>query len=107
MSISTETQTDPVHDSNLVLNFGKYKGKNVCDLLDVDDKYISYLLSDKASQYLTPDLKDFIVKNLATQIKLCFGKHAYKTYPVVKSVDPQYFQWLLKQRPEDAWLRNI
>lgn len=75
-----------------VLSFGKHLGKNVDDLLGVDDGYIQFLARELNAK---PQLCDYIRTELLAKTKIQFGKYRQdKPFEWIKTNDPPYWQWL-------------
>ena len=80
------------------LNFGKYKGKTVKEVIETDWQYIKWAVID--SQNLLANVEDIIkyhdsiVKLLLPNSVIAFGKYKGRTIGEILQADPQYLKWM-------------
>ena len=79
--------------TNLVLCFGKYKTRNIQDILVIDKSYCRWLINHP---YTTEDIKKYIQDNSDNVYTMTWGKHKNKDIPWIKENDSKYFEWLCK-----------
>ncbi len=78
---------------NLVLRFGKYKTRNIQDILSIDKSYCRWLINHP---YTTEDVKAYIQSNSDDEYSMTWGKYKNKSIPWIKENDSKYFDWLCK-----------
>ena len=77
-----------------IIQFGKYKGKNISEIISSDPKYCIWTLS-KSFIDNYPEIKKIIESNFKIDdIILWFGKHKNKSLTWIKENDNKYIQWL-------------
>lgn len=83
-------------NENEIILFGKYRSKNIYDIIQDDPKYCQWLLSNKQILETYPEMKrileDVFIDN--DDIYLHFGRHKNKTLTWVKTNDPKYLIYL-------------
>ncbi len=95
MSIHLINMTTPftILDSNSVLQFGKYKGRSVQDLIEFDSPYLGWLRTKPWAQSCEPLMS--LIRDIEIG-DLRWGKHKGKTLRWIKQSDPGYIAWLRK-----------
>lgn len=77
--------------SELLLTFGKYKSRNIQDILSIDKSYCRWLINHP---YTTEEVKEYIKNNSNDEYTMNWGKHKGKSIPWIKENDRKYFDWL-------------
>lgn len=81
-----------------VISFGKYKGKTIKEIIDIDWQYIEWAVLQ--SQRLYADVEaivkyhDSIIVSLKPSDLMPFGKYKGQTLASVYETDVQYLKWL-------------
>ena len=109
----------PIHKASEVLPFGKYKGKTYADIYKQDPQYIYWLM--ETDPYFKIDVLEIIGKQpnsederqsmldaeykrifpyVTLETVLSFGKYKGKSLSEIKEIDPNYFEWLLRNNIE-------
>lgn len=81
------------------LDFGKYKGKSIETVYDIDQGYSRWLFNQDLLISEKPEIKEFLSSKLDSNDKsylLSWGKHKSKTIKWVFDNDKQYFTWMSK-----------
>ena len=85
--------------SDTVLNFRKFRGKNIAEVYETDIGYAKWLYSQELLIGLKPTIKEFLqLKFHGTDMGyvMRWGKHSGKSIQCVKSNDSKYIDWLSK-----------
>jgi hypothetical protein len=84
-----------------ILNLGKYKGKTIQEVYDIDQGYSRWLLNQELLINDEPEIKEFLSSKFDSNDKsylLTWGRHKSKTIKWVFDNDKQYFSWLAKNQ---------
>jgi uncharacterized protein (DUF3820 family) len=100
LSIVGEPTSEPVKVLGLddVLDFGKYKGKKLCEIIINDWQYIKWAVL--GSQRLFVDIEEIVayheanMPKLTPSDKMTFGKYKGRSILEVYKEDQQYLRWL-------------
>ena len=100
LSIVGEPTSEPVKVLELddVLDFGKYKGKKLCEIIINDWQYIKWAVL--GSQRLFVDIEEIVayheanMPKLTPSDKMTFGKYKGRSILEVYKEDQQYLRWL-------------
>jgi uncharacterized protein (DUF3820 family) len=100
LSIVGEPTVEPINVLGLddVIDFGKYKGKKLREVIVSDWQYIKWAIL--GSQRLFVDVEEIIAYHeantpkLAPADKMMFGKYKGRTLQEVFEEDQQYLRWL-------------
>lgn len=87
--------------SEFIIDFGKYRNKNIAAFLECDNSYFKWLLKAGMSDK-QPGLTDYLKTHILEDIGyvLTFGKHRNKPLCWVFEHDKQYCLWLKKNMSE-------
>ena len=77
------------------INFGKYKGLNIDELIENDYNYIKWV----NNQPFTPDdmkayINEKLIKIKSPGYLMKWGKYKNKSIPVINELDKFYIEWL-------------
>lgn len=104
----------PKRDPNFKIEFGKYKGKTIGEIYEVDPKYIYWLMEQdhyfRVDFYAllnipedSPNVESIIEAEInrvfpkaTVDNAITFGKYKGKTFREIYLVDPAYFDWFLR-----------
>lgn len=104
----------PRRKADFVIEFGKYKGKTIKEIYDIDAQYIYWLMEQ--DHYFRIDFysllnipsdaintKDIIKAEIdrvfpkaMVDSRISFGKYNGKTYREIFTIDPNYINWFLQ-----------
>jgi uncharacterized protein (DUF3820 family) len=84
------------------LGFGKYKGREIAELAEVDSKYLIWLYT---CDWVNDDTKNEIAEQFDS-MTLGFGRHQGETVNSVKDKDPSYYKWLTKPFVSNQFANN-
>ena len=82
----------------MIFTFGKYKYRNIDDILNIDEKYLRWVIK---LPLIGDEFRNEIIKKLPQEeeedksYKLKFGKYKGISLNVIKNEDPKYIQYLL------------
>ena len=82
-------------NENYIIQFGKYKSKNIVDICDLNPSYCQWLLKQPLlNKY--PDIKEYLEEKLVDQNEhyMTFGKYKGKALSDIKKNDPKYIDYL-------------
>lgn len=82
-----------------IVNFGKYKGKTIPEIYEIDQQYCKWLYPQEILIGEYPEIKKFLdSKFLGTDMSyvMTWGKHVRRTIVWIKTNDSSYFDWLMK-----------
>ena len=82
-------------NENFIIQFGKYKSKNIVDILDLNPNYCQWLLKQPLlNKY--PDIKEYLEEKLINPNEhyMTFGKYKGKALSDIKKNDPKYIDYL-------------
>lgn len=88
--------TEPSTEDWKIIQFGRYKGKKITDILNSHPSYCKWLTTQSLIMEQYPKFKDLFdleFKNKDDYF-LNFGKHKNKSLIYVNNVDKKYTQWL-------------
>ncbi|DAZ93876.1 TPA: hypothetical protein N0F65_008142 [Lagenidium giganteum] len=84
-----------------LLNFGKYKGKTIEEVFDMDRNYCAWLLPEEILIGHLPDIRKFLEEKLEdadmTMI-MKWGKYKGKSIKWIHDSDKSYLDWLLTNK---------
>ncbi len=107
MSDSNEAQViSTTQNISPILRLKKHKGKTMDQVLDEDNWYIGYLLSDDAATYLSVEEKTYLKEHLSHKVK-SVGKYSQLTWSEVKQTNPGMIKWFLLRNPSWTWLNDL
>lgn len=86
-----------------IISFGRHKGKCLDEIALEDPPYLTYLLT--TTEYIKPHQRDYILKNLISDVKLGFGKYANETFGDLLLSDPKYLEWMAA-KTKHVWLSS-
>ena len=82
-------------NENYIIQFGKYKSKNIVDISDLNPNYCNWLLKQPLlNKY--PDIKEFLEEKFIdpNEHYMTFGKYKNKALSEIKKNDPKYIDYL-------------
>lgn len=79
-----------------VINFGKYKGKKIDDLLLENPKYLHWVYTQVENDERKYVNMRYKLASASGHIRFPFGKYKHKTIKHVYSEDRSYFLWCMK-----------
>tara|TARA_R110000823_G_scaffold99531_2_gene214812 strand:+ start:2853 stop:3191 length:339 start_codon:yes stop_codon:yes gene_type:complete len=82
-------------NENFIIQFGKYKSKNIVDIFDLNPNYCQWLLKQPLlNKY--PDIKEYLEEKLINPNEhyMTFGKYKGKALSDIKKNDPKYIDYL-------------
>lgn len=104
----------PKRDKNFKIEFGKYKGKTIGEIYEIDPKYIYWLMEqdhyfrvDFHSLLNIPEDSSNVESIIEEEINrvfpkatvdstITFGKYKGRTFREIYSTDPAYIDWFLR-----------
>ena len=109
----------PTHQAEETLPFGKYKGKTYAEIYSQDPKYIYWLMEsdpyfkvdilgiigksptsdDEKNKMLNEEYKR-VFPDITLDTVISFGKYKGNSLAQIKEIDPNYFEWLLRNNIE-------
>ena len=106
LDILGEPTVEPtkIYGLNDVLDFGKYKGKTLLEIISTDWKWVKWAIEQSDLFFCDIEAvekeKNKHLKVLHSNDIIDFGKYKGKTLHEIQSVDPNYILWL-KKNAED------
>ena len=92
----TSTSTD------LIITFGKHKGKNLEEIITNEKIYSKWLIGQKWCETDHLDIYNYLTKHLTKDNVLPIGrKHKGRTIEEIRAIDPKYIEFLKKME----WLK--
>jgi len=82
-------------NENYIIQFGKYKAKNIVDIAELNPNYCMWLLKQPLlNKY--PEIKDYLEEKFMDQNEhyITFGKYKGKALSDIKKNDPKYIDYL-------------
>jgi uncharacterized protein (DUF3820 family) len=80
------------HMNNFKLKFGKYKDRQLSELVSEDGGYLIWLFKQVWLDDDTKKALDSVINN----VKLGFGRYKGNTIGYLKFKNPKYIEWLFK-----------
>lgn len=83
-------------DTNKIINFGKYKARNIDDIVIENPNYCLWLLNQNLIMSSNPLIKEILENKFKdkNEIYLTFGKYKSKTLSWINDNDKKYIDYL-------------
>lgn len=83
----------------LTINFGKYRGKQIAEIWEVDEQYAKWLYPQEILIGEYPEIKKFLDEKLRgsdLSFVMTWGKYKGKSIKCIYDKDRGYIAWLIK-----------
>lgn len=81
-----------------ILQFGKYRGSNICDVWERDQQYCKWLYTQELLTGNYPAIKEYLInkfKGADLPYVMTWGKYKKMSINWIETHDSQYIDWLL------------
>ena len=82
-------------NENYIIEFGKYKSKNIVDIAELNPNYCNWLLKQPLlNKY--PEIRSYLEDKFIdpNEHYMTFGKYRHKALSEIKKNDPKYIDYL-------------
>lgn len=97
---NVEVYIEPSSNINMIIKFGKHKGKDLNDLLGESDGYLQWL---SYQEFVDDEMKAYIKSKLLRQTTLQFGKNKGTK---ISDLSDDYIQWM-KNNITQPWIQFV